>query len=48
MKATKALGICGLSASALAMLSGFANIPLLLGVSGAIMVVGNLYAIFKD
>lgn len=48
MKATKVLGVCGASASALAAIAGFADMPMLLGISGAVMFVGNLYAIFSD
>ena len=47
MTPVRVLGICGLIASALAALGGFANLPVLLGASGAVMFVGNLYATIK-
>lgn len=43
-KATRVLGVCGFTAAVLSMLGGFANAPLLVGVAGAVMIVGNVYA----
>lgn len=43
--AVRALGVCGLLSAAPSAGAGFLEIPTLLGVAGATMVVGNLYAI---
>lgn len=43
----RVLGICGLTASAFAAAGGFLDKPALVGASGAVMLVGNLYAIWK-
>lgn len=47
MRATRVLGICGLVAASLAAVGGFANVPALVGASGAVMLLGNLYAIWR-
>ncbi len=47
MSSVRVLGICGLVSAVLAMLAGFFDTPFLLGVSGAVMTAGNLYAIWK-
>lgn len=47
MKATRVLGLCGLISACAAALGGFFHVPELVGVSGTIMIIGNLYAIFK-
>lgn len=47
MSPVRVLGCCGLFASGLVAASGFLNEPILLGISGAVMVVGNLYALFS-
>lgn len=43
--AVRVLGVCGLLSAALSAAAGFLELPLLLGVAGATMIVGNLYAI---
>lgn len=45
MTAVRVLGACGLLAAVCSALAGFFGVPFLLGVSGAVMVVGNVYAI---
>jgi hypothetical protein len=47
VSAARVLGVCGLVSAALSMASGFAASPVLLGVAGLVMVVGNLYAMVK-
>lgn len=44
----RVLGACGLTAAALASLAGFLNQPSLLGMSGAVMVAANIYAMVKS
>ena len=44
MTSARVLGICGLVAAALTMAAGYASMPVLLGVSGTVMMIGNLYA----
>lgn len=44
----RVLGTCGLVAALLATGAGFFDLPILLGLSGAIMVAGNLYAMVKS
>lgn len=39
------LGLCGLLSAVLSAAGGFLEVPLLLGIAGATMIVGNLYAI---
>lgn len=46
--AVRVLGACGLVAAALASTAGFLNVPVLLGLSGAVMVAGNIYAMVKS
>lgn len=41
----RVLGLCGLLSAVFSATAGFLEIPLLLGVAGATMVVGNVYAI---
>ncbi len=41
----RVLGLCGLLSAIFSAAGGFLKIPLLLGVAGATMIVGNLYAI---
>lgn len=43
----RVLGVCGLCAAALSTAAGFFNAPVLLGLSGAVMVAANLYAMVK-
>lgn len=43
--AVRLLGLGGLVAAGLVSLGGFLNAPLLVGVSGGIMVVANAYAL---
>lgn len=43
----RVLGICGLTASALAAAGGFLDKPYLIGVGGLVMVIGNLYAMWR-
>ena len=43
--AVRVLGACGLLAAFCSALAGFMDVPFLLGLSGAVMVVGNVYAI---
>lgn len=43
----RVLGACGLAAAFLSCASGFLKCPILLGVSGAVMVTANLYAMVK-
>ena len=45
MTAARVLGACGLLAAFCSALAGFMGVPFLLGLSGAVMVVGNAYAI---
>lgn len=45
MTAVRVLGACGLLAAFCSALAGFMGVPFLLGVSGAVMVIGNVYAI---
>ena len=45
MTAVRVLGACGLLAAFCSALAGFMGVPFLLGLSGAVMVVGNVYAI---
>lgn len=44
----RVLGACGLFAAMLASASGFFHLPVLLGLSGAVMVAANLYAMVKS
>ncbi len=44
----RVLGICGLCAATLSAAAGFFNAPVLLGLSGAVMVAANLYAMVKS
>jgi hypothetical protein len=44
-RAVRVLGFCGLLSAVLSAAAGFFEVPLLLGVAGATMVVGNVYAI---
>ena len=48
MTPVRVLGACGLMASALAACSCFLGVPILLGMSGAVMVAGNLYALIRS
>jgi hypothetical protein len=41
------MGACGLTAAFLSTAAGFCNLPALLGLSGAVMVGANLYALCK-
>lgn len=41
----RVLGLCGLLSAVFSATAGFFEIPLLLGVAGATMVVGNVFAI---
>lgn len=43
--AIRVLGVCGLASAALSAAAGFLEVPILLGLAGATMVVGNVYAI---
>lgn len=43
--AVRVLGVCGLLAAALSAAAGFLEVPILLGLAGTTMVVGNVYAI---
>lgn len=43
--AVQVLGVCGLVSAALSAAAGFLEVPLLLGLAGATMIVGNVYAI---
>lgn len=43
----RVLGVCGLVAAILSTASGFLAAPSLLGISGAVMVGANLYAMVK-
>jgi len=43
----RVLGVCGLFAAALIAIGGFFDAPILVGVSGALMVAANLYATVK-
>ena len=41
----RALGAAGIIAATLSSIGGFANTPSLVGAAGAVMLVGNLYAL---
>lgn len=41
----RALGAAGIIAATLSSVGGFANAPSLVGAAGAVMLVGNLYAL---
>lgn len=43
----RVLGVCGLLASLLAAASGYFDAPVLLGLSGTVMVGGNVYAMLR-
>ena len=44
-RAVRVLGLCGLLSALFSAAAGFLEMPLLLGVPGATMGVGNLFAI---
>lgn len=48
MDRVRILGGAGLAAAALSAAAGFLNLPLLLGVSGALMLAGNLVALLGE
>lgn len=43
----RVLGACGLIAAALTTLGGFIDCPALVGASGAVMFVANIYCLFS-
>ncbi len=45
MSAVRVLGACGLLSAFLSMFGGFLDEPVLLGLAGARMAAGNIYAI---
>jgi hypothetical protein len=45
MSSIRVLGLAGLLSAACSCLGGFAHIPELVGLAGAIMIAGNLYAL---
>ncbi len=45
MNAVRILGLCGLLSALCSAVAGFMDVPFLLGIAGAAMVVGNVYAI---
>jgi hypothetical protein len=45
MSAVQVLGVCGLTSSVLSFFGGFANEPVLIGIAGGVMFLGNLYAL---
>lgn len=45
LSSVRVLGACGLAASLCAALGGFFDRPALLGAGGAVMFLGNLYAL---
>lgn len=47
MSAVKMLGLCGLTAAFIGAIGGFFDIPFLIGVSSAIMLFANSYALIK-
>lgn len=47
MSATRVLGVAGLVSAALVSVGGLADVPVLVGVAGLVMVAGNLYAVRK-
>lgn len=48
MTSAQILAIAGTLSSLLAMLSGFLNQPILIGLSGAVMLSGNGLAFYHD
>lgn len=47
MTSVRFLGLCGLIASVLTSIAGFLKSPVLLGIAGVVMIVGNIYAMWK-
>lgn len=43
--AIRVLGVCGLLSAVFSAAAGFLEVPVLLGIAGATMLVGNVYAI---
>lgn len=47
MSPVRVLGACGLVSALFCTLSGLLQIQLLLGIAGAVMLVGNVYALAR-
>jgi hypothetical protein len=43
----RVLGVCGLAAAVLSATGGFADVPVLIGIGGAVMLIGNVYAVWR-
>lgn len=48
VSAIRVLGACGVLSAALSTASGFLNMPVFLGIAGAIMLFGNVYAVVYE